>query len=758
MSSTPTTNEAAFPTDRYWATVEPDKLPSIIRAQAERYRGRLDDLGYTDLYRRAERTMYGQDSDGGMSNSAAVTFGGENGENVMFRVNHPGSLSRSLIAMVLPKRLSYEPQASNADVESAQETVLAKSLIEAYTRTLKLEEHRVERARGAVCFGSMFLALRWNPFIGAPVTEIQRQRYDDSGMPMTEEVERPVMMSTVEMDEETGEAVETPPRQVGVERVEQPVTEPWVVREGDLEAHTLSPFEVIRDLDDASDEMPWAIIPYRANVWNLIARYPEKRVDFLKMRGTSQTRWPRSAWSEDTWEAISTHGDPDIVTEWHLRHPPCDALPTGRHAIVVGDVIVHDGDYDDPDIGLYELAHERRIASKLAHTSFWDILALADVHDALNNTAQSSIDAFGSQIVITPKDSDFNIDEVTGMKLLKYNAEKGKPEAMNFLSLPKEVTDFIEHTKVQMETIFGVNSVVRGDVPENIKSGAAMALVQSLAVESNGQFQAGIVRCDERIATGIFARLKKYAVNKRTVEIVGSAQKGAVMQWSKDSIRSIDRVTINIGTALQGTEAGKLEIANQLATMKNADGSPMIKTPQEYIEVLTTGRLEPIYRAEKAQLDLIARENEALERGEPVIAVLTDDHALHVSEHAAVLASDAMRMDQQATDRVLQHINQHVERFTAMGPVLGVLTKQSVQPPPPAPLAPPGAPAGPPPPGAGPGGPGPAAKPPEHPAGAPLPVPPRRARPLGHEPPPEGGPNMPFIAGTKTRAPNPSQG
>lgn len=733
MSST--TNKAAFPVDVYWCAVEAEKLPDIIRAQAERYRNRLEEFGYLDLYRRAERTYYGQDSGGGMANSAAVTFGGENGENVMFRVNHPASLVKSLVSMVLPKRLSYEPQASNSDVESAQDVVLAKSLLEAYTRTLKLEEHRVERARGAIVFGSMFLALRWNPFAGEKVSVTNRPKYDDGGRPMMEQIERPI----VAVDPETGEETET-----GVEMVEQPVTEPWPVREGDLEAHTFSPFEMIRDLDNSIDELAWVIIPYRSNVWDLAARYPEKRGEFLKMRGTQQTRWPRSAWSEETWETVADNADPDIVTEWHVLHPSCDALPDGRCSIVVGDVVVHDGDFELPCIPVAELMHEKRLASKLAHTSFFDILALADAVDSLNNQAHTSLDMGAGQVIAVTKESDVGIDEVSGQKLLKYGGTV-EPKPMSFLALPKEVGDWEDRGVRQMETIMSVNSVVRGDVPENIKSGAAMALVQSLAVESNGQFQAAIVRCDERIATIIFALLKKYAANTRTVEVVGGAQAGAVMQWSRDKVKSIDRVTINIGTALQNTESGKLEIANQLVTQK------LITQAEQYIEVLTTGRLEPIYRAEKAQLDLIARENEALEKGKPVKALPTDDHALHVSEHTAVLAIDAVRNDPARSGPVLEHINEHGRMFSTMGPVLGVLTKQSVPPPPPPmPMGPPGAPP--------PGGPPHAGPPGGHPALAPLPVNAGKARPLGHEPPPVHGPSMPTNPLSGQKAPNPSQG
>lgn len=710
-----------LPNDTYWAAAKTEDLPSVIRAKAQKYRQRLETVGYLDLYRRAERTYYGLDSNGGMSNSAAVTFGGENGENVMFRVNHAASMVQSLVAMVLSKRLAYEPQAANTDSASADATTLTKSLLEHYVRTLKLEEVRTDRTRQAVVYGSAFTALRWNPHIGKVHTTEDVQSFDEYGRART----------TFQQSED-GSSDEVPLL----------VAKP--VKEGDLEANVFNVVQVIHDLDSTSPNMDWVLLPYRENVWNLVERYPEKRQELLALRGSAVDLWPRTAWEMDSLGTIEQLRDPDIVNVWWLYHDRCDALPEGRMSIVAGDVVLHDGDFLLDEVPCYELQHEKRMGTKEGHTRFWDILALSDVYDSLSNTAQTSLDAFGSQVIIAPKGSALSLEDIGPNKILYYQPTEngqGKPEGLNLLQVPEALKTYTEKAQREMESILNVNSVVRGDPPPNLKSGASLALVQSLAVESNGQFQAAIVRADERLASGIIALLKKYAANRRVVEIVGAANAGEMMEWSRDDLATIDRVQIDIGTAMQNTEAGKLEIANQLVVQK------LITTPQEYLEVLTTGRLEPIYAGPKAELDLIARENEALSKGRPVKTVLTDDHALHVQEHKAVLASPEVRFNERLSKAVLDHIKEHEVLFQGMGPVLGVLTAQTVAPPP----QPGAAPMTPPPPiGAPPGGPhaGPALAPPE--------VSPNKARPLGQPTPnPAHMPSMPTIAGTNLKAPQP---
>ena len=121
-----------LPNDRYWATVDGEKLPQTILSKALRYRDRLRRDGRIDLFRRSERVYYGQDANGGMANSVAVQFGGEAGELVMVRVNHYRSILQGIIATVVNRRLAYDPRATNNDIESANQVTLAKALLEYY--------------------------------------------------------------------------------------------------------------------------------------------------------------------------------------------------------------------------------------------------------------------------------------------------------------------------------------------------------------------------------------------------------------------------------------------------------------------------------------------------------------------------------------------------------------------------------------------------------------------------------------------------
>jgi hypothetical protein len=75
--------------------------------------------------------------------------------------------------------------------------------------------------------------------------------------------------------------------------------------------------------------------------------------------------------------------------------------------------------------------------------------------------------------------------------------------------------------------------------------------------------------------------------------------------------------------------------------------------------VLQTGTLEPEIEGLQAELLLIKQENETLAQGEPCTAIKLDNHALHISEHKAVLCNLDARQNPKILQATLDHITQH---------------------------------------------------------------------------------------------------
>ena len=117
-----------------------------------------------------------------------------------------------------------------------------------------------------------------------------------------------------------------------------------------------------------------------------------------------------------------------------------------------------------------------------------------------------------------------------GQVKLEGNSQAGKPEAMNFTQTPAEVFRFIEMLKSEMETISGVNSVARGNPEASLKSGTALALVQSMALQFISGLQQQYVQLVEDVGTGLISMLRDFAQVPRIAMIAGKANQSYIAE------------------------------------------------------------------------------------------------------------------------------------------------------------------------------------------------------------------------------------
>jgi hypothetical protein len=215
-----------------------------------------------------------------------------------------------------------------------------------------------------------------------------------------------------------------------------------------------------------------------------------------------------------------------------------------------------------------------------------------------------------------------------------------------------------------------------------LKSGAALALVQSMAIQFSQNLQQSYARLVEDVGTGTIKILQTYASVPRVAAIAGKSNRPLMKQFTGEDLNGINRVMVDMGNPMTRTTAGKVNLADALAERN------MIDNPDQYIQVVTTGRLEPVIEGKQAELLLIKSENEELADGIAQIAIVTDRHDQHILEHKTVLANPDVRRDPQSTailQATLNHIQEHVNFLKTTDPVLLQLLKEQSFAPPPAP-------------------------------------------------------------------------
>lgn len=638
------------PSDLYFAAQPAEMLASNCMKKANSFYNNLESNRYLDLLRRQWYAYYGQRQENSGMGSHTVGFGGKEGELVQYTVNHYRNIAQHILQMITATRPTMEARAINTDYKSLTQAYLANDILDYYMRQKNLEECIRTATEMSVVLGSGYLRLEWNATAG--------QTYD--------------------FDENTGQKN----------------------YEGELEFSTHSPFDVVFDGTKSSWNNEWIILRSFENRFNLAAKYPEM-ADKIHGISSDQTIdiYRMSTFSND---------DTDDIAQYEFYHKPTEACPEGRYLLYLNnDVVLLDIPLPYREIPIYRISAGEYLGTPYAFSPMFDLYPLQEIIDASYSTIATNQAAFGVQNLFVENGSDVEMNSLEGA--LNIITGNKPPIPLNFTQSPKEIFDFLNMNVQAMETLSGVNSVARGDPQASLKSGTALALVQSQALQFISGLQDNYVKLIERVGGSLLTILKDFANTPKTMELVGRNNRAYLEEaFTGDKIDSISRVIVTMGNPLAKTTAGRVQMAEQMLQMG------LITTPDLYFEVVETGSIKTMYEGKMSALLLIKEENEELLAGNDVLAEMLDKHSEHIKEHTNVMSNPTLRKDANLRSKVQAHIQEHINFLRTVDPDLLMLIGEKplappaepqntpgMQPPPP----PPGMPGGPPP---GPGGPPPA--------------------------------------------------
>jgi hypothetical protein len=337
-------------------------------------------------------------------------------------------------------------------------------------------------------------------------------------------------------------------------------------------------------------------------------------------------------------------------------------------------VVLFDGPIPYREIPLYQCSPDRLIGTPYGYSPAVELLGPQQALDILTSTIMTNQATNGVQNVWTQKGDDLSIKDLTGG--MKHISSNEMPQALQLTATAAEIFNFRTTVIGEMETLSGISSTVRGNPEANLKSGSALALVVSQSVQFSSMLEASLITTMERVCMAIINQLRDFSQTKRVAAIIGIANRPLQQEFSSDDLSLINRVTIEPVSALSKTAAGKIEIANQL--MERG----MIENARQYMTVLQTGQLDQATEGVDHENLNIRAENEALRRGEPVIALITDNHASHIVEHKSIIADPDARKDPNFVTQVLTHIQEHLNLWRTADAALLMITGQQPPPPP----------------------------------------------------------------------------
>lgn len=604
----------------YFALDEANRCASTLLNKAKSFQDLMQSNAYLNKLRNMWYFYHGMFN----QNSHEVSYSGEQGELLTLNVNHFRNIGEHIKNMLLANRPIMEARAVNTDYKSLAQTYLANGILDYYMREKGMEDVIKKAVEYAIVLGSGFVRMEWNATAG--------EEYDvaDDGS---------------------------------------------IIREGEVEFSNLSPLDVIVDGTKESWDNDWIMIRTFKNRYNLMAKYPE----FAEKIAGLQPKNYNSIYKL----SIFSNDDTDDIPVYEFYHKRTEAMPDGRYMLFLhDDIVLLDTKMPYRRIPIFRIVPAEFLGTVYGYSPLFDLYPIQEAINAMYGTILTNQSAFGVQNVFIKTGSDITVSEIQGGMNFIEGSEP--PVPINLTQTPAEIFNFIKMLEGAQETISGVSSVTRGNPEASLKSGTALALVQSMSLQFISNFQQSYVRLIESIGTSLIEMLKDFASAPKVIAVVGKHNKSLLKEFTGEDLNAINRVVVDVGNPLSRTIAGRVQMAEQLAQMK------LLKDANQYFQVMATGKLDVVFEGEISQQFLMRSENESLMEGKPVRAIFTDKHREHIMEHSSVLADPELRQDNTLVDIVMTHIQEHIDLLRNTDPdTLQILLQQPLAPQP-DPTLPPG--------------------------------------------------------------------
>lgn len=597
--------------DTYWAAADSKTLTAECVARVSDYDMQLDRSGRWGTWRDLYYHYF-------LVSDQSVLFSAYGADNYKWlNINHFRSILRHQLSLVTAQRSAPIPIATNSDHKSQAQTDFCKNILRYEDKEKHLEKKFENSTEIALVLGNAYVAREWDAMLG------------------------------------------------DVYAVDQNTNTP--LHKGDMVISTYNPVDCIFDFAAGSwEEADWLILRRYENRWNLMQKFPAFADQLKTLSVDPVTKRHRLG------HTLYEKND-DLVPTYTFYHKKTAAVPNGRMCVFTdADTCLFDGGLPYKKIPVSRIAADEQFNTPFSYSVSMDLLPIQKVYNAVCSAITTNLASFGVQNVLIPRECGISLSQLSdGLNAVYYDAtvsQGAKPEGLSLLMTKPEMIQFVEYLEQKMAQISGVNDTIQGNPEANLKSGTALAFVASQALTFISPLSRSYTQMMEETWTGMVELLQEFATAPRMLLISGLNNKSEAREFTNKDVADINRVIVEAGNPLTQTLAGRIQIAQDL--MQGA-----LINKEEYMTVLQTGQLEPLYSFEKAELLAIKQTVESLQAGKQVKGMVTDNHPLYIREMLTILSSPEARMapNNPVMTNTMAAIQEHLQMWKNMDPAIAAI-------------------------------------------------------------------------------------
>lgn len=533
---------------------------------------------------------------------SALVFDGEQGELVKMAIPHARSLVRQYISILTKNKMDFKALTNHQDYQTLNDLKIADSLCKHIVETQNLNRKRAIVAELMMIHGMAFIKTCWRTDLGKEYAE------ENSS----------------------------------------------VLFDGDIYTSVHSIFDMFYDFSIEDDSAHvWMECRTIKDRWDLIAQHPELEEEIKALPSSSSN----TGFVTDS----TSIGHEDNVYIYEVYHKATPSLPSGR-MLVYGDekTVLYDGPnpYGDIPISIVKPEPIHGMGLGFGYPFLSNLLPAQEMLDHEYSAIATNHSACLVQNIAVPRGADISVEELSGMNFFSYtpvpNAQGGGlPTAVNLTQTPNEAFVMIDKLTNMMTQISNISPALRGEPPPGVTSGTAIATLSANALQFIDSAQETL---DSGFERAIYFGILSYSLfvkNPRDF-MVTTGSKSMAKKFVGENLKAVAKVKIEKINPILNTLAGRLD------TAEKAIQNGFVRNIREYLSILDGAPLSVLSDTEQCQLDLIHKENEDLSNGQEVIAMATDDHAMHIMEHTKPINDPETRRNGNVVEKTLAHINEHL--------------------------------------------------------------------------------------------------
>lgn len=412
---------------------------------------------------------------------------------------------------------------------------------------------------------------------------------------------------------------------------------------GDLKYGLLSPYEIFPESpykEDSDDQRSviTAQVMTKEDVYDIFGVEADgKSVDTYCLMPVPSSG---GMGAEYTVQGVTMRSVDDAVEVITYYEKPGRRYPKGRMAILINGKLHHYGELPYDEIPIVVFRSKRVPGQYFGKSIIQDLIPLQRAYNAVKNKIHDYIATIACNPLLVP-DGSVDVDELSDNgvppgKVIPYSSSRGKPDFLDYPTLPEQVSREAAQLANDMEYIAGVSQLmVVGAAPSGVTSGTAidnLRQIDSTRMSVVGENLRYAVMDCAKLWLGIY---KRYASGYRVVCIAGTENSGSALTWCSDDINSFDIEFTSDNELENSREAQKQAFieAYNMGLFTDDTGRVPRDIRRKLLEYMHIGDYSDAMSIDEMQRKNARRENAYYDHGVIPKIGLYDDDAIHVEEH-----------------------------------------------------------------------------------------------------------------------------